>query len=156
MRFQAMVFPADCPDDWIKLYEIDENLHRLDLTPNEKAAQLALYAGYCKKLGLVETANIKRSVKQAEIEAQNANGTSDSDHRSHRSEPLKPTITEKAIQDFGVTESTVHARHATAVKLAEQGGVTINGPKVSRPWLRTSRSKPVKWPWPRPTKRRPK
>jgi ParB-like nuclease domain len=126
---QAIVFPPECPDGWIKLYEIVENLHRLELTPDERAAHLMAYAGWCKNLGLVETANIKRSVKQAEIETQKVNGTGDSDDRSHRSEPLKPTITEKAKRDFGVTESTVHARHATAVRLAEQGGVKIDGAK---------------------------
>lgn len=125
----ATVYPPEYPDGWVKMNELVENLHRLELTPAERAAHTTAYAGWCKKLGLVQAADAKRSVKQAEIEAQKANGTGDSDGRSHRSEPEKPTVTEKLIRDLGVTESTVHARQAKSVQLAKQGGLEIKGAK---------------------------
>ncbi len=56
------IYPSTYPDNWIKMNELVENLHRLELTPSERSAQTTSYAGWCKKLGLVQKADTNRSM----------------------------------------------------------------------------------------------
>jgi len=117
----ATIYREDYPESYIQMSEIVENLHRKELTSAERAGHLALYAGWLKKLKLVQPADKKRSVTEkitkTGCEAQDA--------------PHIPTVQEKLVADLGIETSSVKRRFATAVALAEQAGLVLNGTKTA-------------------------
>jgi ParB-like nuclease domain len=113
----AVVFPATMPDWACKLAEVAENIHRKDLSPKQREAQTALYAGLLKKHGLVADANANRSATQKNVEDQGR----DPNHSGH-----VPTTTQRVATELGVSDDTVRNRIANAAKTAERVGVTVS------------------------------
>jgi ParB-like chromosome segregation protein Spo0J len=117
----AVVFPANMPDWACKLAEVAENLIRKDLTPKQREAETAIYAGLLKKHGLVTDANTARSEAKKNVENQG----SDPHHVGHL-----PTTTEKVAADIGISDEQVRRRISNAVKTAERVGVTVESKKT--------------------------
>jgi ParB-like nuclease domain len=113
----AVVFPANMPDWACKLAEVAENLIRKDLTPKQREAETAIYAGLLKKHGLVTDA--KPGPKAKEDQGVHPNGLGD-----------LPAITQKVATDLGVSDQTVRNRISNAVKTAERVGVTVESKKT--------------------------
>jgi ParB/RepB/Spo0J family partition protein len=101
------VYPSDTPDDIIRLAEIAENLHRAELTADEKAVLTVRYAELLKRTDAVQS----RRARQAETRL-NVKSVDD-----------KPTVTEKLAEDLGVSRQTVHERFKKVAELAGSEGV---------------------------------
>ena len=112
----AVIFPAAMPDWACKLAEVAENLVRKDLTPKQREAETALYAGLLKKHGLVVDANTARSEAKKNVENQG----SDPHGVGHL-----PTTTEKVAADIGISDEQVRRRISNAAKTAERVGVAV-------------------------------
>ena len=117
----CVIYPSNMPEDAMLLDEIVENLHRKELTPAERAAHSAKYAGLLKRGNAVQGGDKKRSATQKPRDVCST--------PEHTSPIIKPTVTEKIGKDLGISRGTVHHRINIAVKLAEQQGVKINGKK---------------------------
>ena len=106
-----LVFPANTPDDVVKLYEIVENLHRFELTPEEKAIHSVKYAELLKRTGAVQSAKSK--------------GAKARENAKHGVKPLDamPTATEKLAKEENISRQAVHDRFKKAKELAESEGV---------------------------------
>jgi len=113
----AAVFDEEMPDEGCRLAEIAENLHRQELTPAERAANTTAYAGWLKKLGLVQTAGQKSGKARRK------------DSKTSRLTISQPTVHEKMAADFGVESRTLDRRHQTAIQLAERQGLKVEGAK---------------------------
>jgi ParB/RepB/Spo0J family partition protein len=124
----AVIYPADYPDDRVKLDELIENLHRNDLTPEQRAVHQTAYAALLKRLKKLTPADEKRSTSEKKTRSGNKKGCEEPEVR-HIADPHGlPTVTEKLANDSGVTPKAVRERHKTALRLAASEGVLIDGP----------------------------
>jgi ParB/RepB/Spo0J family partition protein len=116
----CIVYPSEMSEDGILLAELIENLHRNELTPAERAAHTAKYAALLKKSNAVQNAKSKGN---------KAREPGPSVQLLNTGRPAKPTVTEKLVNDLGISRGTVHHRMNVAVKLAERQGVKIGDKK---------------------------
>jgi hypothetical protein len=102
----AVIYPEDMPSWACELNEVAENLCRKELSPKEKDAHTAIYAGLLKKHGdVVEH-------KPGPKPKVDPNGSG------------QLTVTQKVAADLGISDDTVANRIRNAAKLAESEGVT--------------------------------
>jgi hypothetical protein len=106
----ALIYPEDMPDWACELNEVAENLCRKELTPRERDAHTAIYAGLLKKHGSV--ADHKPGPK-SEVDP---NGSG------------QPTVTQKVAADLGIDDDTVRNRIRNASKLAATSNVNVAKP----------------------------
>jgi hypothetical protein len=109
--------------------ELVENLHRQELTPSERAAHTTAYAGWLKKLKLVQPANQKQSAMMKTSKNPRRSDVEPHDAVQRESDVNLPTVKEKLAADLGVDTDTLERRHHTAMKLAERVGVKVEGPR---------------------------
>src|SRR4029077_12274514 len=91
----ASIYPENMPDWACELNEVAENLCRKELTPKERDAHTAIYAGLLKQHGGV-------------VDGKKASGTTRSKEdgpKSLGSNP--PTVTRKVAADLGISDEAV-------------------------------------------------
>lgn len=115
----AVIFPEEMTDWQCELAEVAENLHRKELTPKERDAHTAIYAGLLKQNGSVVEGNTARSRSEARTKGKKGCDPSDLGH-------MPPTVTRKTAADLGITDEAVRNRIKNASKLAARNGVTVN------------------------------
>ena len=82
-----------------------ENLHRNDLTPEQRAVHQTAYAALLKRLKKVTPADEKRSTSEKKTRSGNKKGCEEPEVR-HIADPHGlPTVTEKLANDSGVTRA---------------------------------------------------
>jgi ParB/RepB/Spo0J family partition protein len=124
----AVIYPSNYPDELAKLDEIIENLHRHDLTTEQRAVHQTVYAALLKRLKKVTPADEKRSTSQKKTRSGNNKRCEEPEVR-HIADPHGlSTVTEKLANDSGVTPKAVRERHKTALRLAASEGVIIDRP----------------------------
>ena len=67
-QISAIVFEPETTDDQAKLFEIAENYHRTELTPEERNAHMLAYAALLKKTGAVRSRREKQAKTQTKDE----------------------------------------------------------------------------------------
>jgi hypothetical protein len=115
----AAIYPEDMPDWACELNELAENLHRSELTPKERDAHTALYAGLLKEHGSVVDGDAARSKSEARTK-----GRCDPNGSGH----IPPTVTRKVATDLGINDDTVRYRIRNAAKQAARSGVAVTKP----------------------------
>src|SRR5262245_38252704 len=96
-----MRFPANTPDNDMKRFEIVENLHRNELSDDEKAIQTAMYAEMLKR---------EDSVQSAKSKGAKARESAKQDHSGNSVPPVlddKPTVTEKLAKESAISKRGV-------------------------------------------------
>ena len=124
----AVVYPSDYSDEQAKVDEIIENLHRADLTAEQRAVHQVAYAALLKKLNKVAKADTKRAASEKKTKAAKGVGGGGCDEPEVRHIAELPTVTERLSSDSDITPKAVRERHQTALRLAASEGVTIEGP----------------------------
>ena len=121
---EAVIFQEDTTDDQAKLFELAENFHRTELTPEERTEHMLKYAALLKKTGRVQTARSKQAKSQAVTKGKAASASVNPGDAS----PSLPTVTQQVAKDLGVTRQSVDKRTKRAVELAAKQGVVVSGP----------------------------
>jgi hypothetical protein len=115
----AAIYPEEIPDWACELNELAENLHRSELTPKERDAHTALYAGLLKEHG---------SVTEGKIVAGERSGATRKGTNDPNGSGRSPTVTHKVATDLGITDDTVRNRIKNATKLAARSGIAVTKP----------------------------
>ena len=115
----AIVFGKDATDVQIKMFELAENFHRTELTPEERTAHMLKYAALLKKTGAVRS----RREKQAKTQTKEGPNVSTGNISV---ETEKPTTTEAVSKEMGINRHTVHKRTKKAIETAKAQGVDVD------------------------------
>lgn len=111
----ATIYPEEMEDWACEAHEVAENLCRKELTPKERDAHTAIYAGLLKQHGAV----VNRREAQGQAQSQSKGAIPKSLGHS------LPTVTRKTAGDLGVTDEAVRNRIKNASKLAARNGIAV-------------------------------
>lgn len=112
----ACIYPEDMPDWACELNEVTENLCRKELTPKERDAHTAIYAGLLKLHGNV--------VERREAQAQSQTQTKGAKAKSLGHSPS--TVTRKVAADLGISKEAVRNRIKHASTQAARSGISVD------------------------------
>jgi hypothetical protein len=113
----AVIYPSDMPDWAILAAEVAENLCRKELSPKERDAHTAIYAGLLKQNGeVVEGRTAQGQAKSAGVIGPKSLGSNNL------------TVTRKTAADLGITDEAVRNRIRNASKIAVRHGVAVDKP----------------------------
>ena len=110
-QIPVVIYPADMDPAYAELVEMVENLHRHELTADERAEQTVRLGAVYKKLGLVQGAKSKGNKARTSKSPDPNHSVLESD----ASQPL-PTATEKLSADLGVSDDQIRNRANTISK----------------------------------------
>jgi ParB/RepB/Spo0J family partition protein len=115
----VIILPNSMTDDEILMAELAENLHRFDLTPEQRAEQTLRYAALLKRAKKVQGRRAKQRETKARAKSEaevNVNELTTTD---------LPTVTDKTSKDLNVSRQGIDKRVKAATQIAKRAGVDI-------------------------------